>query len=93
MNNLQHIRDWVNKQIEEMESRFVTHKEGLGVYDEGAWYYDLGIASSYDNFETETNLNDIFEDGFYYGNMRGEYLKLCEVRDKLNGIDYNLEDW
>ena len=92
MNNLQHIKDWVDKQIEVMEIQFVAHQEGLGVYDKGAGYYDLGIASSYDNFETESNLNDIFDDGFYYGNMSGEYLKLCEVRSKLNGIDYNLED-
>lgn len=92
MSELQHIKDWVDKQIEVMETQFVVHQEGLGVYDKGAGYYDLGIASSYDNFETETNLNDIFDDGFYYGNMNGEYLKLCEVRAKLNGIDYNLEE-
>lgn len=92
MNNIQHIKDWIDKQIEEMETKFSAHQEGLGVSDKGAGYYDLGIASSYDNFETETNLNDIFDDGFYYGNMSGEYLKLCEVRAKLNGIDYNLED-
>ena len=92
MNNLQHIKDWVDKQIEEMETQFIAHKEGLGVYDKGVGYYDLGIASSYDNFETNSNLNYIFDDGYYYGNMSGEYLKLCEVRGRLNGIDYNLEE-
>ena len=36
MNSLEHIKDWVDKQIEEMETQFIAHKEGLGVTELGA---------------------------------------------------------
>ena len=92
MNSLEHIKDWVDKQIEEIETQFIAHKEGLGVTELGAGYVELGEASSEHLHNTDVNPVEVFIDGFYYGTLNGEYLKLCEMRGRINGIDFNLED-
>lgn len=89
---MKYIKDWLDAQIHAMECQFIAHKEGLGVTDGGAGYQELGEASSEHLHNTDVNPVEVFIDGFYYGTLNGEYLKLCEVRSKLNGVDYNLED-
>lgn len=92
MKHIESIKDWLDKQIYAMECQFLAHKDGLGVQEIGADYYDLGKASSAENFLCGDNVTEVYEDGFYYGTLFGEYIKLKEVRQKLDGIDYNLED-
>lgn len=86
------MKEWLDEQIHAMECQFLVHKDGLGVIECEADYYELGIASSAENFLMEDNLAEVYEDGFYYGTLFGEYIKLKEVRSKLDGVDYNLED-
>ena len=92
MSSLQYIKDWLDKQIYAMECQFLVHKEGLGVTELGAGYVELGEASSEHLHNTDVNPVEVFIDGFYYGTLNGEYLKLCEMKGRINGIDYNLED-
>ena len=92
MSQIQYMKEWLDEQIHAMECQFLVHKDGLGVQELGADYHELGKASSAENFLMEDNLAEVYEDGFYYGTLFGEYLKLKEVRSKLDGVDYNLED-
>ena len=92
MSQIQYMKEWLDEQIHAMECQFLVHKDGLGVQELGADYYELGITSSDENFLMEGNLAGVYEDGFYYGTLFGEYIKLKEVRSKLDGVDYNLEE-
>lgn len=89
---MEYIKEWLDKQIYDMECHFLVDKENLGVTEWGAGYQELGEASSEHLHNMDVNPVEVFIDGFYYGTLNGEYLKLCEIRSKLNSIDYNLED-
>ena len=92
MSQIQYMKEWLGEQIHAMECQFLFHKDGLGVQELGADYYELGKASSAENFLRGDNVTEVYEDGFYYGTLFGEYIRLKGVRSKLDGIDYNLED-
>ena len=92
MSQIQHMKEWLDAQIHAMECQFLVHKDGLGIQELGADYYELGKASSAENFLMDYDLAEVYEDGFYYGTLFGEYIKLKEIRSKLDGVDYNLED-
>lgn len=79
----ENIKEWLDKEIHDMECQFLVHKEGLGVIDTGAGYEELAEASS----KCLLWADDPVREGFYYGSLNGEYLKLREIRDKLCGID------
>lgn len=87
MSQIQHMKEWLDEQINSMECQFLVHKDGLGVTDDDAGYYELGMSFIEDN-----RIDVMCEDMWYFGSLNGEYIKLKEVRSKLDGIDYNLED-